>query len=678
MESNGNDISILNFINKKLTKEQKADLVWPITEEEIRNVLENSMKKRSPGPDGLTYEFYIKHYDLLKADLLKLYNDILIGGVKPPSEFSEGLIALIPKTSYNQDLNNSRPISLLNCDYKIFTKILAKRIQAFLSKIVEEGQTACVNTGSCIYNLDHVRQILVKANKSKKYKLALLSIDMAKAFDSVIHSMLWEVLKKYEFPDLFIDAIRNIYEQATSKVLINGFTTNSIKIQRAVRQGCPLSMILFVLYLEPLIRQIYSMITGVLISNKFLKVLAYADDVIVVIKNDEEFDTLMKILTDYGKISGIKLNKTKSSFIRLNNCKLGPQQIPEKEKFKVLGMVVANNWNKMTVLNYDSIIQSIKGILSTNSKRKLNIFQKSWILNTFVYSKLWYIGQIIPPSNRQLAEIQIATSKFLWNTQFFKIGREQLYSLYEKGGINLVDPETKMKSLFIKLVLYGYNGLGLDEEHFMIKESSSKLNRTTTEWLREAVEIKPLNLLNTSKLIYSSLITRKIKIPKIETKYPELNWKCIWKNLSSSFIPSDTKETLYFILNDVIANKDKQIRCHIDNIAANLCSICNQIDTNIHRIKYCKNSSIIWEWLKPILQDKPMFEDDPTSIFSKNINARDYQGKAVLFLVSEGIHYQMKHYHNPSLFCFKQRLRNLRWNNKETFRKQFRNCLCYF
>ena len=122
--------------------------------------------------------------------MLKLFNEFLIGGVRPPSEFSEGIITLIPKAGDTKDLNNSRPISLLNCDQKIFTKILAIRTQAFLGEIIGEGQTACINKGSCIYNLEHIRNILVKANRSKKFKLALLSIDMANAFDSVNHQLL--------------------------------------------------------------------------------------------------------------------------------------------------------------------------------------------------------------------------------------------------------------------------------------------------------------------------------------------------------------------------------------------------------------------------------------------------------------------------------------------------------
>lgn len=86
-----NDATLLENVTKALSNEQKIKLCEPITDDELFTVINNSAKKKSPGPDGLTYEFYKKHFDLLKDDLLKLFNDFLIGGVRPPSEF------LIPK-----------------------------------------------------------------------------------------------------------------------------------------------------------------------------------------------------------------------------------------------------------------------------------------------------------------------------------------------------------------------------------------------------------------------------------------------------------------------------------------------------------------------------------------------------------------------------------------------------
>lgn len=118
----------LDAINNTLTAEDGESLVQVISEEELFETLKACNKKKSPGPDGLTYEFYLTNYDIIKSDLLQLYNLYLSGRSVPPKEFTDGIITLIPKNGDLTDLDNHRPISLLNTDYKIFTKIICNRI----------------------------------------------------------------------------------------------------------------------------------------------------------------------------------------------------------------------------------------------------------------------------------------------------------------------------------------------------------------------------------------------------------------------------------------------------------------------------------------------------------------------------------------------------------------------
>jgi Reverse transcriptase (RNA-dependent DNA polymerase) len=70
---------------------------------------------------------------------------------------------------------------------------------------------------------------------------------------------------------------------ATSQVLVNGFLSKEISIKKSVRQGCPLSMVLFVLYIEPLLRAIDNEIEGVELGATNFKSLAYADDVYAIL-----------------------------------------------------------------------------------------------------------------------------------------------------------------------------------------------------------------------------------------------------------------------------------------------------------------------------------------------------------------------------------------------------------
>jgi hypothetical protein len=336
----------LNSLRKTLTAFEADDLLRPITEEEIFSTLQSCSRKKSPGPDGLTYEFYLTFFGIIKEHLIILYNNYLLGNSLPPKEFTDGIITLIKKKGDDQMLSSFRPISMLNTDYKLFTKIVANRIQEHLMSLIGPGQSACIPGRSCTRNLEDTRRLMTKSVENKQCKGLLMSLDLEKAFDSVDHNFLWKVLRKFNFPEQIISCIQRLYAKASSRVLYNGFLTPEIKIGRSVRQGCPLSMVLFVLYIEPLIREIDENILGVLVFDKFLRVFAYADDINVLIRNWEEFDTVMNIIFNFTKLARIQLNLRKSCFLRINGCSGGPFQITETDNLKILGVIFKATWNK--------------------------------------------------------------------------------------------------------------------------------------------------------------------------------------------------------------------------------------------------------------------------------------------------------------------------------------------
>jgi hypothetical protein len=134
----------IDNLQNSLEPDEANELMRPITQEEIRKNLFSCSKKKSPGPDGLTNEFYMRHFDNIKDDLVKLFNGFLENPNNIPDGFANGIITLIPKNKNVETMSDLRPISLLNTDYKLFTKILAARIKEILPKIIDKGQTACM------------------------------------------------------------------------------------------------------------------------------------------------------------------------------------------------------------------------------------------------------------------------------------------------------------------------------------------------------------------------------------------------------------------------------------------------------------------------------------------------------------------------------------------------------
>lgn len=198
---------ILEHVNKSLSALEQLNLIKPITTEELENALRQSAKKKSPGPDGLTYEFYNSYKDQIKTELVQLFNMYLLEGIPPPAGFSEGIIYLIPKKGDINEISNRRPISMLNCDYKLFSKILMNRIQPLMEKLLGPGQAACDPEKSCITNLKLLRNIVTRSQQTKRFKGLLIALDLEKAFDQVNHEFLWILLDKYKFPRAFIKSV---------------------------------------------------------------------------------------------------------------------------------------------------------------------------------------------------------------------------------------------------------------------------------------------------------------------------------------------------------------------------------------------------------------------------------------------------------------------------------------
>jgi Reverse transcriptase (RNA-dependent DNA polymerase) len=670
------NFSTLDYINTSLSLAQSNQLMQPITRDEIEKTLIQCQKKKSPGPDGLNYEFYIKNFNVLGDDLVHIFNNFLENPRSIPKKFSEGAIILIPKNKNIATIEDLRPISLLNCDYKLFAKILANRISKILHTIIGEGQSACLKGKSCIGNLMKIRNLISSLQRSKRTKIAIMSLDLQKAFDNVKLEYLWACLEKFGFPDNLINVLKNIYREAFSRVLVNGHLTGEIKIEQSVRQGCPLSMVLFVLYIEPLLCGINSLVEGCQIGQDIIKSMAYADDVNFIVKNDVEAGNVFELLNTFCENAGASINYSKSSFLRLNNCRIGPQLINETLELKILGMTFCAGLKKTIKHNYERAIQNINFLFNLNGKRRLNLLQKIWFSNTFVLSKLWYLSQIVPPDNVHIGKLKKAVGKFLWSGYLYKIDRRQLFLKPENGGLTLINLELKMKALFLKsnLFLKEENIIVIHRDYFYNERNFLLTTRNIVEWFSIAENIIHQNLV-TTKLIYWKLMDQQIFVPRIETAYPTVDFKRIWYNISRNFIPSDWRIATYMVINDVVPNAAR-LSAHRIAHTSLYCSECDFLDNNVHRIKLCCGSSEIWSWLTNLLQNRLNLNvTDPEELLITKLNLN---GEAGLWITCAAIFFNCKFFAKGTLDEFKEIVRKMRWSKKEILESRFSNKLNFF
>ena len=222
-----------------------------ITAEEVWDIIKSFKTGKVPGVDGLSIEFYILVFPIIKDELVQLLNSFYNSGFIPAKN-KVGLITLIHKKDKPiNEIDSYRPINLLNVDLKIYTKILDSRIKPVLGHVLHETQF-CQPGKNISQLVTTIRDLHFDMSQSREDSF-FLSIDFMKAFDNVDHKYIEKVLTKMKFPTKFVKAFMSLYKNASSKLIINGLCSKKIRIKSGIRQGDPISQDIFVVGVNPLL-----------------------------------------------------------------------------------------------------------------------------------------------------------------------------------------------------------------------------------------------------------------------------------------------------------------------------------------------------------------------------------------------------------------------------------------
>jgi len=218
----------------------------PITLKEIEEAIKSLKTNKSPGTDGLTSEFYHVFSEIIAPFLLNVFKESLNNSSLPPT-LCQGLITLIPKSNKNTTfIDNWRPITLLNNDYKIIALVLAKRLKGVLHSIIDETQSGFMQNRHISNNIRLILDILDYSDIINNDSF-ILFLDYYKAFDTLEHSFLFQALKKIGFGDSFCKMVKMLYVNGSSSIKLKSGTSPRFFLDRGVRQGCPVSPYLFLI-----------------------------------------------------------------------------------------------------------------------------------------------------------------------------------------------------------------------------------------------------------------------------------------------------------------------------------------------------------------------------------------------------------------------------------------------
>ena len=220
----------------QIQRHTNKELDHPITLEELRIAVDKGKHHKSPGPEGIIHEFHKHMWNCCKNDLLDIINNMNLEG-SVSNEQKHGHIVYLPKVGIPVCPENYRPLTILNTNYKLLTRIIANRLRPWMKAVLHQNQYRGRN-GKSIYDaVATVRDIIAYAEDTIK-SICLLSIDFSDAFDKISHTFLFKILREYGINANFCQRFRDIYADVTSTLTMNGHKSKPIKILGGVLQGC--------------------------------------------------------------------------------------------------------------------------------------------------------------------------------------------------------------------------------------------------------------------------------------------------------------------------------------------------------------------------------------------------------------------------------------------------------
>ncbi|KAK4509867.1 uncharacterized protein ATC70_007171 [Mucor velutinosus] len=461
----------------------------------VLGLLDHTPKNRSPGLDGLPFEIYRYLCDKFPPVLL-LLQQVLTDALRGifPDSWKQARMVLLFKKGDPELLKNWRPLSLINSDAKLFTKLLANRFKRVLSQLITPYQTGFMPHRLISDNawLNQTLMNNLRAAAPNDPNVAVL-LDQEKAYDRVNPTYLTMVLHQFGFPASLVDSISGLFFDTRISLSINGWLGAPIEQRRGLRQGDPLSPLLFNLAFEPFLRTILACadLRGVAMSTDKrstlarqisvasapiepqtdhvllraptspprVKMLSYADDLEVFLTSPAEWPVLLSLLSLYGKASNAKVNLEKTVLVSLTGKPhddwkhlADPSNVVWHDEsstgsVRYLGYPLYHTDVQLAHF-LDTITVKVQRQYNSLTKRQLSIRDKGLVANSLLLSRLWHILRVVVVPSKWLEEIQRIVRQYI--VSFWPVVAWDSLCLPRKhGGLGLVDIKNQHLALHL-------------------------------------------------------------------------------------------------------------------------------------------------------------------------------------------------------------------------------------
>lgn len=569
--------------------EENNHLMDDFGADEIYEVIKGSAPNKSPGKDGLTREFYLKAWDIIKNEFTLVINEIKNGHVR--DDLQDGVIVLVKKKGGDGSISSLRPITLLNVDYKILSRVLKQRTEKIATTILSSHQK-CSNGNNTIFEAVCTVRDHIALSKHERNGGIVIACDLSSAFDRVSRSFVLSNMRRMGFNGQFVDLLANLSTKTNSQLIINGQITEAFSIKKSVRQGDPLSMLLFVIYLQPLLDNLAEICNG-----PGECVIAYADDITIVIRCPSKIPRIIACFQQFEKAAGAKLNMTKTEAMEIGAGMQHWDGFTKKDEIKILGVRFKNNIKDTIVTNWDKVYQNVNSLIWMNRPRLVNIKQKVVLLNTFICSKMWYMASILPMPNRYVGMFTKQIGFFLWaGVPAQRVRMTDVVRPRKEGGLGLHSPDLKTKALLVNRYIKTRAVLPSTDQY--LHQIPAELIHLRT--IKSVMDRLPQRILDSPEAvtIYQHLLDQ---LPAVKiTEQANRNWKQVWENINNKRLTSDEKSTYFLLVHGKIPHNDMLF--HQERRSDPDCGFCSERETLEHKFTLCQEVNQSWQIVKTVIE----------------------------------------------------------------------------
>ncbi|GJU53564.1 putative RNA-directed DNA polymerase, eukaryota, reverse transcriptase zinc-binding domain protein [Tanacetum coccineum] len=451
---------------KSLSDSDRHLLDSMVSLEEIKNAVWDCGSQKAPGPDGFSFMFVKKYWDIMKIDIQNFVMRFFSSSSFPPGTNSS-FFTLIPKVSNPLYIKDFRPISLIGFQYKIVAKILANRLSKVMDSIISHEQSAFIS-GRQILDGPLILSEVIEWYKKKKKKMLLFKVDFEKAFDSVSWRFLDHVMERLGFSSTWRKWIMAGLKSSRASILVNGSPTSEFSLKRGLRQGDPLSPFLFIIVMEGLHIALKDGLTanlfqGVKIGSSEIRLshLFYADDVIILSEwNQCDMDNIIRILNVFYLASGLKINISKSNLYGvgvssddIESMAAGTGCSASNLPFSYLGLPIGSNMNR--IANWNSLIERFKIRLSGWKANMLSSGGRLTLIKSVLGSLGIYYFSIFKVPEAVLKTLESLRASFFWGAtgdsrKLAWIKWSNILASLDKGGLGVGSLKAFNNSLLLK------------------------------------------------------------------------------------------------------------------------------------------------------------------------------------------------------------------------------------